>query len=265
MTVMTSWDAAIVRAPAGAREDVAETELARLRRLYSHLAAQPFLRSIVEQEFYGRIAAVSSFGAESAVILALIAEIDPATPVIFLDTGWHFAETIDYRARLAGLLGLTNVRSVTPAAADLQREDRDNRLHAGDPDRCCQIRKVLPLERALVGYEAWITGRKRYHGGERSRLDVIEEVDGRIKINPLAGWTQAQIAAEFRVRNLPLHPLVAQGYPSIGCAPCTSEAAANDGVRSGRWIDSEKIECGIHRAKWAQPAFNAEQDSAAIG
>ena len=262
---MTSCDAAIARAPAGACEEVAETEIARLRRLYGHLDAQSFLRAMIEREFRGRIAAVSSFGAESAVILALIAEIDPATPVIFLDTGWHFAETIAYRDRLAGLLGLTNLRSVTPAAADLQREDRDNRLHGSDPDRCCHIRKVLPLERALAGHEAWITGRKRYHGGERSRLDIIEDVDGRIKINPLAGWTQAQIAAEFRARKLPVHPLVAQGYPSIGCAPCTAQAAANDGIRSGRWIDSEKIECGIHRAKWAQAELNGEPASAGIG
>jgi phosphoadenosine phosphosulfate reductase len=220
---------------------------------------------MIEQEFDGRIAAVSSFGTESAVILALIAEIDPATPVVFLDSGWHFAETIAYRDQLAGLLGLTNLRSVTPAAADLHREDRDNRLHADDPDRCCHIRKVLPLERALTGYDAWITGRKRYHGGERSQLDVIEDVDGRIKINPLAGWTQAQIAAEFRARRLPVHPLVARGYPSIGCAPCTSQAAANDGVRSGRWIDSAKTECGIHRAKWAQAGFNSEEEPAGIG
>jgi phosphoadenosine phosphosulfate reductase len=213
---------------------------------------------MIEREFRGRIAAVSSFGAESAVILALIAEIDPAMPVIFLDTGWHFAETIAYRDRLAGLLGLTNLLSVTPTTADLQREDPDNRLHSSDPDRCCNIRKVLPLERALAGYDAWITGRKRYHGGERSRLDVIEDVDGRFKINPLAGWTQAQIAAEFRARKLPLHPLVAQGYPSIGCAPCTAQAAANDRIRSGRWIDSAKTECGIHRAKWAQPEVSAK-------
>ena len=262
---MTSCDAAIARAPTSAKEEVAETDTARLRRLYGHLAAQPLLRAMIEQEFRGRIAAVSSFGAESAVILALIAEIDPATPVIFLDTGWHFAETITYRDRLVGLLRLTNLRSVAPAASDLHREDRDNSLFAGDPDRCCHIRKVLPLERALAGYEAWITGRKRYHGGERSHLDVIEDVDGRIKINPLAGWTQAQIAAEFRTRSLPVHPLVAQGYPSIGCVPCTSQAAANDRIRSGRWIDREKTECGIHRARWARAEFSAEQESAANG
>src|SRR5262249_14603357 len=256
--VMSSCDAAIARASAGASEEFSETEVERLRRLYGHLGAQPLLRAIIEQEFRGRIAAVSSFGAESAVILALIAEIDPATPVIFLDTGWHFAETVAYRDHLAGLLGLTSLRSVTPAAPDLRREDRNNRLHASDPDRCCHIRKVLPLERALAGYDAWITGRKRYHGGERSHLDVIEEVDGRIKINPLAGWTQVQIAAEFRARRLPVHPLIAQGYPAIGCAPCTSQAAANDGIRSGRWIDSEKTECGIHRAKWARAEVNAE-------
>src|SRR5437667_1334613 len=254
---MTSRDAAIARAPARVHEEIEETEIARLRRLYGRLPAQPFLRALIEQEFRGRIAAVSSFGAESAVILALIAEIDPATPVVFLDTGWHFAETIAYRDRLVGLLGLTNLRSVTPAAADLQREDRDNHLHADDPDRCCHIRKVLPLERALAGYEAWITGRKRYHGGERSQLEVLEAVDGRIKINPLAGWSQAQIAAEFRARRLPVHPLVAQGYLSIGCAPCTAQSAANDGVRPGRRIAKEKTECGIHRAKWAQAEESA--------
>jgi phosphoadenosine phosphosulfate reductase len=262
---MSSCDAAIARASTGANQQVAESEIARLRRLYGHLATQPLLCALVGQEFRGRIAAVSSFGAESAVILALIAEMDPATPVIFLDTGWHFPETLAYRDRLARQLGLTNLHSATPAGSDLHREDRDSRLHASDPDRCCHIRKVLPLERALAGYEAWITGRKRYHGGDRSRLEVIEDVDGRIKINPLAGWTRAQIAAEFRARGLPVHPLVAQGYPSIGCVPCTSQAAANDGVRSGRWIDREKTECGIHRAKWAQAELKGEQDSASLG
>jgi phosphoadenosine phosphosulfate reductase len=258
---MSSCDAAVARASAGVPENVSETEIARLRRLYGRLPAQPLLRVMIEQEFPGRIAAVSSFGAESAVILALIAEIDPATPVVFLDTGWHFAETIAYRDRLAGLLGLTNLRSVAPALVDLRREDRDNSLHASDPDRCCHIRKVLPLERALAGHEAWITGRKRYHGGERSQLEVLEDVDGRIKINPLAGWAQAQIAAEFRARGLPVHPLVAQGYPSIGCVPCTAQAAANDGGRSGRWIDREKTECGIHRAKWAQAERDGDRDA----
>jgi phosphoadenosine phosphosulfate reductase len=258
---MSSCDAAVARAPTGIPDNPSETEIARLRRLYGRLPAQQLLRAMIEQEFPGRIAAVSSFGAESAVILALVAEIDPATPVVFLDTGWHFAETLAYRDRLVGLLGLTNLRPVTPAAADLRREDRDDRLHASDPDRCCHIRKVLPLERALAGHEAWITGRKRYQGGERSQLDVIEDVDGRVKINPLAGWTQAQIAAEFRARGLPLHPLVAQGYPSIGCAPCTVQAAANDGGRSGRWIDREKTECGIHRAKWVQAERDGERDA----
>ena len=258
---MSSCEAAVARPSAGVPEELSETEIARLRRLYGRLPAQQLLRAMIEREFPGRIAAVSSFGAESAVILALIAEIDSATPVVFLDTGWHFPETLAYRDRLVGLLGLTNLRSVTPAAADLRREDRDNRLHANDPDRCCNIRKVLPLERALAEHEAWITGRKRYHGGERSQLPLIEDVDGRIKINPLAGWTQAQIATEFRARRLPVHPLVAQGYPSIGCAPCTSQAAANDGNRSGRWIDREKTECGIHRAKWAQAERDGDRDA----
>jgi phosphoadenosine phosphosulfate reductase len=232
--------------------DVAETEIARLQQHYGQLAAEPLLRAMIKREFPGRIAVVSSFGAESALILALVAEIDPATPVIFLDTGKHFTETLSYRDRLTGYLGLTDVRSVQPLAAEVASSDADGGLWDRNPDACCYLRKVVPLERALAGFEAWITGRKRFQSGQRTDLDTIEAVDSRIKINPLAKWSLAQVASAFRARNLPRHPLVAQGYPSIGCAPCTTRVADDAPTRAGRWPGADKTECGIHRAKWAR-------------
>lgn len=258
---MSSREAAKDAASMRVSGAIAEPEVARMQRRYGQLPAKSLLQGVIQDEYRGRVAVVSSFGAESAVILALVAEIDPTVPVIFLDTGWHFAETLAYRDRLAERLGLTDLRSVTPAASDLDREDADRSLQARDPDRCCHIRKVLPLERALGGFQAWITGRKRFHGGDRSNLEAFEEVDSRIKLNPLARWTPEQITAEFRARALPVHPLVAQGYPSIGCAPCTAPISASQPVRSGRWIDSGKTECGIHGAKWARAELQAGHES----
>ena len=232
--------------------DIGETDVARLQRDYGHLAAEPLLRAMIGGEFPGRIAVVSSFGAEAALILALVAEIDPATPVIFLETGKHFAETLAYRERLTAHLGLIDVRSIRPRAADLATADADGRLWERNADGCCHLRKVVPLERALAGFDAWITGRKRFHSGERTDLDTIEAVDSRIKINPLASWSVTQVASEFKARRLPRHPLVTQGYPSIGCAPCTARVVGDGPARGGRWPRADKTECGIHRAKWAR-------------
>lgn len=225
--------------------------LDRLRHRYEGWSTHVILEDLILKEYPERIAAVSSFGAESAVILSFLAEIDRAVPVIFLDTGKHFPETLTYRDQLIERLGLTNVRSAKPETDALGHEDPRGVLHESDVERCCRIRKVKPLDTALHGYAAWITGRKRYHGGERARLEILEEVDLRIKVNPLAGWTPSEIAVEFRRRNLPVHPLVAVGYRSIGCAPCTSPIASDQPARSGRWSDSNKTECGIHRAPWA--------------
>jgi phosphoadenosine phosphosulfate reductase len=233
--------------------DVAARMAAQLSARLGHLSAPELLRIVISREFPGEIAVVSSFGAESAVILSLVAEVDPATPVIFLETGKHFPETLAYRDELAGRLGLTNVLSVEPSAADVAAADPDGRLWQRDGDRCCNLRKVEPLDRVLSGYAAWITGRKRYHGGQRERLARFEASGAWIKINPLAEWTPRQIAETFRERRLPLHPLVAQGYLSIGCAPCTATVGDGETVRAGRWSGSEKTECGIHRAPWARP------------
>jgi phosphoadenosine phosphosulfate reductase len=200
----------------------------------------------LRREFPGRTALVSSFGAEAAVLLALVAEVEPSTPVVFIDTGKLFGETLRYRDRLAGLLGLTDIRTVEPASTDLRAGDPDGLLWQSAPDACCRIRKVLPLARALEGFDAWITGRKRYQARTRAHLAAFEADGERLKINPIAAWDRARVEAEFERRGLPRHPKEAEGYPSIGCMPCTDRVAPGADPRSGRWAGSAKTECGIH-------------------
>jgi len=202
---------------------------------------------------YGRrIAVVSSFGAESAALLHLVAEADPHTPVIFLETGKHFPETLMYRDRLIGKLGLKDVRSIRPDREALTQMDPDGRLWAQNADQCCHIRKVVPLEKALEGFDAWISGRKRYQAHSRAKLPLIEREGRFVKVNPLADWDEADVEALHEAHNLPRHPLVAEGYPSIGCLPCTRRPAENEDARAGRWAGQDKTECGIHKVWWLQ-------------
>jgi phosphoadenosine phosphosulfate reductase len=205
------------------------------------------LRRALTRDYAGRIAVVSSFGAESAVLLALVAEIDPATPVLFVQTGQHFEETLAYRDALTASLGLRDVRNIGPDAADRAAHDPTDELWRYDPDACCRFRKVTPLERALAPFEAWVTGRKRHQALTRVALPLVERVDGKTKINPLADWTAEAVEAEMVRRDLPRHALSLAGYPSIGCAPCTRAVAAGEDPRSGRWAGTGKTECGIHR------------------
>jgi phosphoadenosine phosphosulfate reductase len=220
-----------------------------LLKRYGEASGGELLAPLISQEFAGDIALVSSFGAESAVLLHMVATIDPATPVLFVDTGRLFPETLRYRDELANELGLRNVATFGPSAADAARLDADETLFEHDADACCAFRKVEPLERALAGYRAWISGRKRFHGAERASLAKVEFADWRIKINPLAEWTAHDIAAYMERHDLPAHPLVAEGYASIGCAPCTSPVAPGEDPRAGRWRGQDKTECGIH---WTQ-------------
>lgn len=233
-----------------------ETDTDRLGRLNDELrtaSAQTILRAAILREWSGQITYVSSFGAESAVMLALIADVDPNLPIVFLETGMHFPQTLTYRDTLIERLGLTNVRNIEPDEAERERDDVANSLWKSDPDACCTLRKVRPLEPALKGYQAWITGRKRFHGGERLSLPVFEKSGDRFKVNPLASWTQADVDRFFDQRDLPRHPLVAQGFPSIGCWPCTMPASDPDNIRSGRWIGRDKSECGLHVEKAERP------------
>lgn len=195
------------------------------------------------------LALVSSFGTESAALLKVMAEVDPAIPVIFLDTGWLFEETLTYRDTLIARLGLRDVRSIKPLEQTLSREDPDRSLWFSDPDACCRIRKVEPLSRALAPFQAWINGRKRFQGGVRADIPVVEEDGSRLKFNPFANVSRDQIEAIYKASKLPPHPLVAKGFLSVGCMPCTSRAKAGEDVRAGRWRGTAKTECGIHTHK----------------
>ncbi len=216
------------------------------------------LRATLTEHFPGRIALVSSFGAESAVLLHMVAAIDRATPVIFLDTGKLFAETLRYRETLAARLGLGDLRTATPERERLAEVDPTGELWRSDPNSCCWQRKVEPLDAALAGFAAWITGRKRFQGGVRGALAPIEhEPDGRVKVNPLADWTEADIAAYFARHDLPPHPLAARGFRSIGCVPCTRPVRPGEDSRAGRWAGRAKTECGIHLRRPAPERLQA--------
>jgi phosphoadenosine phosphosulfate reductase len=192
------------------------------------------------------LALVSSFGTESAALLKVMADVDPAIPVIFLDTGWLFEETLAYREALIATLGLRDVRSIKPLQATLSREDPDRELWFSDPDACCRIRKVEPLARALKPFNAWINGRKRFQGGLRATIPVVEDDGARLKFNPFANASRERIEAIYATAKLPPHPLAAMGYLSVGCMPCTSRTSPDEDARAGRWRGRPKTECGIH-------------------
>jgi phosphoadenosine phosphosulfate reductase len=196
-----------------------------------------------------QLALVSSFGTESAALLKVMADVDPAIPVIFLDTGWLFEETLAYRDALIATLGLRDVRSIKPLDETLSREDPDRELWFSDPDACCRIRKVKPLARALKPFAAWINGRKRFQGGARAEIPVVEDDGAKLKFNPFANVAREEIEAIYKLAKLPPHPLVASGYLSVGCMPCSSRTAPGEDSRAGRWRGRAKTECGIHTMK----------------
>jgi phosphoadenosine phosphosulfate reductase len=196
-----------------------------------------------------RLAVVSSFGTESAALLKVMADVDSAIPVVFLDTGWLFAETLAYRDTLIATLGLRDVRSVKPLDETLSREDPGRELWFSDPDACCRIRKVEPLSRALAPFSAWINGRKRFQGSLRADIPVVEQDGIRLKFNPFANVSREQIEAIFAAAKLPPHPLASSGYLSVGCMPCTSQTSPDEDARAGRWRGKAKTECGIHTMK----------------
>ncbi len=231
--------------------------IAALNKGWDGKAPQDILKATVDHLFAGDIAVVSSFGAESAVLLHMVATLDGSLPVMFVDTGKHFGETTAYRDRLISHLALTNVRAVKPDPSALAARDPEGMLFNTNADHCCALRKTEPLNRALEPYRAWITGRKRFQTAERSDLEIFEEFDGRTKINPLAAWGVADIADYVDRHDLPAHSLVAQGFRSIGCMPCTTRTLSGEDARAGRWRGSEKTECGIHL-----PGF--EQDGSGI-
>lgn len=214
----------------------------------SHGAREP--QVIIEQAHrvfgLGALALVSSFGAESAVLLHMVAQIDPNIPVLFLDTGKHFTATLDYRHQLAQQLGLQNVQDITPLTESLRRDDPYGALSMTDKDRCCFLRKVEPMTRAVAPFKAWMTGRKQFQAATRQHLPSFEAIGVRIRINPLAHWQSDDLITYMRRHDLLVHPLTLQNYRSIGCMPCTRPVEEGEDQRAGRWAGSDKTECGIH-------------------
>ncbi len=236
-----------------------------LNSRYRNQKTEDVLRDILKDPLFGPVALVSSFGAEAVVLLHMISVIDPATPVIFIDTEMLFPQTLAYQKDLAEKFGLTDVRRITPSREAVFQRDTDNLLHLADRDSCCALRKTEPLERALIGFDAWIGGRKRFQGGVRVAIEMFEnEADTRIKINPLAHWSREDVADYITVNTLPRHPLVAKGYLSIGCAPCTTPVSAGEDYRAGRWRGEEKTECGIHLASHVPNSGEPEVNTAVI-
>lgn len=218
--------------------------VAELNARFAELPTQSFVDHVLSAQ--GEVALVSSFGTESVVLLDMVARADRHAPVLFLETGMLFAETLAYQHDIADRLGLTNLQVVRPAPADLAARDPFGRLHMADSDACCDIRKVRPLEAALAPFDGWITGRKRMHGGQRVALDLAESDGQRTKFNPLAHWSGQEVRAYIEERGLPRHPLVTRGFASVGCAPCTSPTREGEDPRAGRWRGASKDECGIH-------------------
>ena len=217
-----------------------------LNARYEGVSAPDMLSDLLRGELAGRVSVVSSFGTESAVLLHMVAAADPAAPVIFVDTLKMFPETLAYRDDLAARLGLQKLRIIQPRPEVIANKDETGLRWSYDPDGCCEIRKVEPLARALWGVDTWISVRKGFQSSTRAGLPRFEIEDGRLKINPLADWDKSRLDAYFAEHDLPRHPLEAEGYLSIGCAPCTSVVKPGEDPRAGRWRGWDKVECGIH-------------------
>ncbi len=226
-------------------DDVSPLNLNNIVESYAGLEGRQLMSAVIKNHS-GRVALLSSFGAESSVLLHMVSELAPGLPILFLDTEKLFPETLAYRDQLVRELGLTNLRNITPDPEDLERVDPDGILHTFDKDLCCHFRKTVPMQKAFADFDIIISGRKRFHGATRSDLQFISVQDGKVKIEPLAGFSALDLSSYMISHHLPSHPLKLQGYRSVGCVPCTVLGGTDEDPRAGRWAGSDKTECGIH-------------------
>jgi phosphoadenosine phosphosulfate reductase len=226
-------------------DDIRANQLNSIVESYAGLEGRQLIATATRNH-PGRVALLSSFGAESSVLLHMVSEIAPDLPVLFLDTEKLFSETLNYRDQLVRELGLTNLQSIHPDPEDIARIDPDGILNMFDKDLCCHFRKTVPMQKAFAAFDIIISGRKRFHGAARSDLQYVSAQDGRIKLEPLAGFSALDLNNYMITHHLPSHPLRLQGYRSIGCIPCTTLGGTDEDPRAGRWAGSEKTECGIH-------------------
>ncbi|MCV6600550.1 MAG: phosphoadenylyl-sulfate reductase [Cohaesibacter sp.] len=230
---------------------LSEDELAALNADFEGKSPQAILQWLSDHQDRtgGPVPLVSSFGADSVVLLHLMSEINAGYPILFVDTRKHFDETLAYRDQIETQFGLTNLRSISPDPAKLKAADPFGALWMRDADACCDMRKTVPLDLAMDGYVGWITGRKRYQTAERATMAIFEHDKGKLKVNPLANWLAKDVADYVSNHSLPGHPLIPKGFLSIGCAPCTSPVKEGEDARAGRWKGQDKTECGLHVAK----------------
>lgn len=198
--------------------------------------------------FYPKLTMATAFGPEGCVILHLLSEIEPRVRVFNLDTGYQFAETLALRDRVAERYGI-EVEMVRPETTVAQYEAiNGGTVYDREPDRCCRERKLIPLRRAVAGYDAWISAIRGDQSSDRARAKVVgrDEKFNLVKINPLLSWTKRDVWAFVVANNVPYNPLHDQGFPSIGCWPCTKAVAHGEDERAGRWAGQAKTECGLH-------------------
>jgi len=237
-------------------------DLEKLNQAFETKSPQEIIAWAIK-EFSPRIAMTSSFGPESGTLLHMVSQIDPNIAVLFLETGYHFPETLAYKDRLVKLFGLRQVidlRAEPKKKAEVV-EQYEGVPYERNPDLCCQINKVEPLDLAIKGYDAWMSGIRRRQTDFRKSIRIVEEYEGEIfKISPLANFTSRDAWWYLKERQIPQHPLYEKGYLSIGCRPCTRPVQEGDDERSGRWAGKAKKECGIHTFKEVKPKEEREKE-----
>tara|TARA_X000000950_G_scaffold118865_2_gene148998 strand:- start:4701 stop:5384 length:684 start_codon:yes stop_codon:yes gene_type:complete len=221
-------------------------KLRKLNSLFENKDCFSTIEILIKKIFLNKSAYVCSFGSESAVLLDMISKINNNFPIIFINTHKLFKETLDYKEILKRIFNITNIIEVFPSNLNIKNYDHNSDLWKKNPDLCCNIRKVLPLENALKNYEAWFSGRKGFHSESRKKKKIIELENNKYVVSPLLKWDQEKINEYFNDNKLVRHPLFNQGYLSIGCETCTSKSKSSD-FRSGRWTGTSKTECGIHK------------------
>ena len=233
-------------------------DLARQNELFETATPEEIL-AWVTSGFAPDAVLTMSFQHEGVVIAHMLRGTAPETPILFIDTGYHFPETLAYRDQLVERFGfpIRNLTSVMPRAEFVAKYGDD--LYDRDPDLCCKINKVEPMQLALRGVRAWINGRRRDQATTRTRMPIVERLQGGIvKVNPLANWTARDTYRYLTQHDIPTHPLFEQGYTSIGCFPCTRPVLPGEDERAGRWAGKNKTECGLH-------TFLANDDASANG
>ena len=230
---------------------LADDHVRDLNQRFETAAPEDIVRWALAEAGLGRIAIASAFQAEGTCLIHMATRVVPDVPILFLETGFHFAETLAFKERLTEQLGLNVVDLVGEYTVERQTEEFGPRLYERDPKLCCQLNKVAPFDRALRGFDAWLTSMRRDSAWTRRNTPIVSQTefeDGTtlVKVNPIAGWTRQQAWSYLKEHDLPHNPLYDLGFASIGCAPCTRMVFAGEDERAGRWSGLLKTECGIH-------------------